>query len=92
MLDKAMSNRNNKENNIIDLFESVKQPSKFIKMSDTQLDTFSSKLSELHEVQAMAHMGEEMKSFTARLRLILKDPKQQIKLQPYLYQAGFKVK
>ena len=62
----------------------------FIKMSDSQLDTFSSKLADLSEVQAMANVGEEMPSFKARLRSMLKDPEKQKKLTPYLAQVGFK--
>lgn len=62
----------------------------FYNMTDAQLDTFSSKLSELAEVQAMANVGEDMKPFVARLRSMLKDPEKQKKLQPYLKQLGFK--
>lgn len=80
-----------KDKNTLDMFEAKGHQAKFIKMSDAQLDTFSGKLSELHEIQAMAHVGEDMKPFTARLRSMLKDPEQQIKLQPYLEQVGFKL-
>lgn len=80
-----------KDQNTIDMFESKVHQDKFIKMSDAQLDTFSGKLSELHEIQQMAHIGEDMKPFTARLRSMLKDTEQQIKLQPYLEQVGFKL-
>lgn len=62
----------------------------FYNMTDAQLDTFSSKLSALGEVQAMAHVGEDMKPFVARLRSMLKDPEKQKKLAPYLSQVGFK--
>ncbi|MEG1487926.1 MAG: hypothetical protein RSC39_11810, partial [Lactococcus sp.] len=55
-------------------------------------DTFSSKLSELAEVQAMANVGEDMKPFVARLRLMLKDPEKQKELQSYLKQVGFSTK
>ena len=61
-------------------------------MSEAQLDTFSSKLSELTEVQAMANVGEDMKPFIARLRSMLKDTEKQKKLVPYLAQVGFKTK
>lgn len=64
----------------------------FYKMTDAQLDTFSSKLSELAEVQAMANVGEDMKPFVARLRSMLKDPEKQKKLAPYLSQVGFSSK
>jgi plasmid replication initiation protein len=74
--------------NTIDMFEEPKDT--FIKMSDSQLDTFASKLADLGEVQAMANVGEEMPSFKARLRSILKDPEKQKKLLPYLSQIGFK--
>ena len=42
------------------MFEEPKDT--FIKMSDSQLDTFASKLADLGEVQAMANVGEEMPS------------------------------
>ena len=76
--------------NTIDMFEEPKDT--FIKMSDSQLDTFASKLADLGEVQAMANVGEEMPSFKARLRSMLKDPEKQKKLTPYLAQVGFKSK
>ena len=62
----------------------------FLKLSDAQLDTFSSKLSALPDVQNMAHSGEEMKPFIARLRSMLKDPEKQKKLVPHLKEVGFK--
>lgn len=65
-------------------------PDFFHKMTEAQLDTFASKLSALGEVQAMANVGEEMPSFKARLRSMLKDPEKQKKLTPYLVQVGFK--
>ncbi|RKG30682.1 replication initiation protein [Acinetobacter rongchengensis] len=74
--------------NTIDMFEEPKDT--FIKMSDSQLDTFASKLADLGEVQAMANVGEEMPSFKARLRSILKDPEKQKILIPYLKKLGFK--
>jgi plasmid replication initiation protein len=74
----------------IDMFDKLRDT--FIKMSDSQLDTFSSKLADLSEVQAMANVGEEMPSFKARLRSMLKDPEKQKKLTPYLAQVGFKSK
>lgn len=63
----------------------------FLKLSDAQLDTFSSKLSALPDVQNMAHSGEEMKPFIARLRSMLKDPEKQKKLTPHLAKVGFKL-
>ena len=62
----------------------------FIKLSDAQLNIFSSKLSDLVEVQKMADAGEEMKPFIARLRSMLENPEKQKKLLPYLNQIGFK--
>lgn len=61
-----------------------------LKLSDAQLDTFSSKLSALPDVENMAHAGEEMLAFKARLRSMLKDPEKQKKLIPYLKEVGFK--
>lgn len=74
----------------IDMLDPKTQQPKFIKMSESQLDTFSGKLSELHEIQSMAHVGEDMKPFVARLRSMLRDPEQQIKLHPHLEKVGFK--
>ena len=72
----------------IDMFEEPKDI--FIKLSDAQLNIFSSKLSDLVEVQKMADAGEEMKPFIARLRSMLENPEKQKKLLPYLNQIGFK--
>jgi plasmid replication initiation protein len=72
-----------RDSNTVDMFYS---------MTESQLDTFSSKLSELAEVQAMANVGEDMKPFVARLRLMLKDPEKQKELQSYLKQVGFSTK
>ena len=76
--------------NTIDMFE--KPIDTFIRMSESQLDTFAGKLSELAEVQAIANVGEDMKPFVARLRSMLKDPEKQRKLTPYLSQVGFSLK
>ena len=65
-------------------------PDLFHKMTESQLDTFSSKLSELPEVQTMAHAGEDMKPFIARIRSMLKDPEKQKTLLPHLAKLGFK--
>ena len=61
----------------------------FIKLSDAQLDMFSSKLADVAEIQKMAHTGEEMKPFVARLRSMLIDEQNQQRLRPYLEQVGF---
>jgi hypothetical protein len=52
-------------------------------MTESQLDTFSSKLSELPEVQKMAHAGEDMKPFIARIRSMLKDLKNKKRCFPF---------
>ena len=67
-------------------------PDLFHKMTESQLDTFSSKLSELPEVQKMAHVGEDMKPFIARIRSMLKDSEKQKTLLPHLAKLGFKSK
>lgn len=67
-------------------------PDLFHKMTESQLDTFSSKLSELPEVQTMAHAGEDMKPFIARIRSMLKDTEKQKTLLPHLAKLGFKSK
>jgi plasmid replication initiation protein len=66
-------------------------PDMFHKMTESQLDTFSGKLSDLSAVQSMANVGETMPSFKARLRSMLKDQEKQKKLVPYLKQVGFKL-
>lgn len=71
----------------IDMFEEPNNT--FIKLTDAQLDTFSSKLANLSEVQSMAHIGEDMKPFVARLRTMLMNKQDQQKLRPYLAQVGF---
>ena len=71
----------------IDMFEEPKNT--FLKLSNPQLDMFSSKLVDLAEVQAMAHVGEDMKPFVARLRSMLQDTEQQKNLLPYLIKLGF---
>ena len=50
---------------------------------------FSSKLADVAEIQKMAHTGEEMKPFVARLRSMLIDEQKQQRLRPYLAQVGF---
>lgn len=73
----------------IDIFDKPKDT--FIKMSDAQIEIFSNKLATLPEVQKMAYIGEEMKTFIARLKNILKDKEKQKVLMPYLPQTGFKI-
>ena len=72
----------------LDMFE--EQENNFLKLSNPQLDMFSSKLVDLAEVQDMAHAGEDMKPFVARLRSMLQDPEKQKILIPYLKKLGFK--
>ena len=72
----------------LDMFE--EQENNFLKLSNPQLDMFSSKLVDLAEVQDMAHAGEDMKPFIARLRSMLQDPEKQKILIPYLKKLGFK--
>ena len=72
-----------------DVIEHVATQDTFIKLSEAQLDMFSSKLADLGEIQNMAHTGEEMKPFIARLRTMLMDEQDQQKLRPYLAQIGF---
>lgn len=69
-----------KDLNTIDMFH---------KLTEKQLDMFSSKLGDLAAVQAMAHVGEDMKPFVARLRLMLMDAEQQKVLLPYLKEVGY---
>jgi plasmid replication initiation protein len=59
------------------------------KLTEKQLDMFSCKLSDLPAVQSMAHVGEDMKPFVARLRSMLMDAEQQKILLPYLKEVGY---
>lgn len=61
----------------------------FHKLTEKQLDMFSSKLADLPAVQAMAHIGEDMTPFVARLRTMLMDAEQQKVLLPYLKEVGY---
>jgi len=58
-------------------------------LTEKQLDMFSSKLADLPAVQSMAHVGEDMKPFVARLRTMLMDADQQKALLPYLKEVGY---
>ena len=61
----------------------------FYQLTEKQLDMFSSKLADLPAVQGMAHVGEDMKPFVARLRSMLMDAEQQKGLLPYLKEVGY---
>ena len=74
-----IKNETQKEINTLDVFN---------KLTEKQLDMFSSKLADLPAVQAMAHIGEDMKPFVARLRTMLMDVEQQKVLLPYLKEVG----
>lgn len=90
---KTMKTKNNSEDNpqkVLDMLKEDYSKSNFIQMTEAQLNTFSSKLSTLPDIQKMAHIGEEMKEFIWRLRGMLTNPEQQQKLRLYLEQVGFK--
>lgn len=70
-----------KDNNISDVF---------CKLTESQLDLFSSKLTTLPEIQKMANIGEEMPAFKARIRAMLQNNEDQMRLKPYLNEIGFK--
>ena len=69
-----------KDQNTVDMFH---------RLTEKQLDMFSSKLADLPAVQTMAHVGEDMKPFVARLRTMLMDAEQQKALLPYLKEVGY---
>ena len=69
-----------KDSNTVDMFH---------KLTEKQLDMFSCKLADLPAVQAMAHVGEDMKPFVARLRTMLMDTEQQRALLPHLKEVGY---
>lgn len=87
MIKKNIKESTTKCSKTLNIFEEPKDT--FIKLTDAQLDTFSSKLANLSEVQSMAHIGEDMKPFVARLRTMLMNKQDQQKLRPYLAQVGF---
>jgi plasmid replication initiation protein len=64
----------------------------FHKLTVAQLDSYCSQLAELPQIQKLAHTGEAMKPFIARIRSMLQDPEQQKKLMPHLKRLGFKTK
>ena len=64
----------------------------FHKLTVAQLDSYCSQLAELPQIQKLAHTGEAMKPFIARIRSMLQDPEQQRKLMPHLKRLGFKAK
>ena len=66
------------------------QENNFLKLSNPQLDMFSSKLVDLAEVQDMAHAGEDMKPFIALFTLNAPRPRETKILIPYLKKLGFK--
>mgnify|MGYP003481745272 FL=1 len=70
----------NRDESTVDMFQ---------KLTEKQLDMFSNKLADLPPVQAMAHVGEDMKPFVARLRMMLMDAEQQKVLLPYLKEVGY---
>ena len=78
--EEKLVNQAPKDLNTIDMFH---------KLTEKQLDMFSSKLADLPAVQAMAHVGEDMKPFVARLRTMLMDAEQQKRLLPYLKEVGY---
>ena len=69
-----------KDQNTVDMFH---------RLTEKQLDMFSSKLADLPAVQTMAHVGEDMKPFVARLRTMLMDAEQQKALLPFLKEVGY---
>ncbi|WP_407411926.1 replication initiation protein RepM [Acinetobacter sp.] len=79
---KEKSNNTSSNQNISSIFH---------KLTEKQLDMFSSKLADLPEVQSMAHVGEDMKPFVARLRTMLMDAEQQKVLLLYLKEVGYAV-
>ena len=69
-----------KDQNTVDMFH---------RLTEKQLDMFSCKLADLPAVQTMAHVGEDMKPFVARLRTMLMDAEQQKALLPFLKEVGY---
>ena len=79
-----------KEKNVGDNKENI--PELFNNMTEKQLTFFSSKLTAVPDIQAMAEPGEEMSDFSKRIKAMLQDPSKQKKLHPYLKEIGFNSK
>lgn len=80
-----------KEASVNEKLSSENGLNKFYKLTEKQLDMFSTKLAELPAVQSIAFVGEDMKPFVARLRTMLMDAEQQKVLLPYLKEVGYAV-
>lgn len=81
--------QNSKEATLKESSKDLNTVDMFHKLTEKQLDMFSSKLADLPAVQAMAYVGEDMKPFVARLRTMLMDAEQQKVLLPYLKEVGY---
>ena len=63
----------------------------FYKLTEAQINLFSSKLAEIHELGYLATGNEGYKELAEKLKKMLKDPVQQQQLKPYLTDLGFKI-
>lgn len=79
-----------KESNTKKFVQQIHSKNKnYYKFTDKQLDLLSKKLADLPEIQNMAYVGENMTSFTTRLRIMLTDEESQKLLAPYFERVGF---
>lgn len=78
------------KNTLIEESRDINTTDTFHELTEKQLDMFSSKLADLPAIQAMALVGEGMKPFVARLRMMLRDVEQQKTLLPHLKKLGYK--
>ena len=62
----------------------------FYQLSDAQINLFGNQLSRLHELSHLASEGESYEVLAAKIKDMLRDPRQQQQLVPYLKNLGFK--
>lgn len=65
-------------------------PKDFYKLTDAQINMFGNQLSRLHELSHLALEGESYEILASKIKLMLRDPKQQKQFLPHLRNLGFK--
>lgn len=62
----------------------------FYQLSNAQINLFGNQLSRLHELSHLASEGESYEVLAAKIKDMLRDPRQQQQFIPYLKNLGFK--
>lgn len=75
-----------------DIEEKLVEKTKFYKLTESQLNLFSKKLTYLPELEKLADIGMSYEEFYSKLKSMLQDPKEQKKLVPYFKKAGLNPK